>query len=471
MPRDPRHDILFEPVAIGPKTLRNRFYQTPHCSGFGADLPGAQAHVRGHEGRGRLGRRSTPSSARSIPPATPAPLVSARLWDDQRRPQPGRDGRPARTSTARWPASSSGTAAASPATSRRRLPARSVTQMTDESLYSTSCYEMDKADIRELQGYYVAAAKRARDVGVRHHQRPRRRVRRDHPALPDGQVQPPHRRVRRLAREPRPLLARDDRAGSRGGRRRLRDHRAALRRHAATTARSGSAPPRRPTVSSSSPITWSTSGTCRPAAGSRPSGPATTRSPRGSRESSATASTSRRSAPRPRSRSPAVGRFTNPDTMAEAIRSGVLDIIGAARPSIADPFLPQEDRRGPLRRDPRVHRLQHLRLPLRRRARRSSARRTRRSARSTAAAGTPSASRRPPTATKTVLVVGAGPAGMECAMVLGKRGMQRRPPASTSRTRSAACAARHQRLPGPRRVGARDQLPPDPARQARATSR
>ncbi len=35
-----------------------------------------------------------------------------------------------------------------------------------------------------------------------------------------------------------------------------------------------------------------------------------------------------------------VGRFTSPDTMASQIRRGVLDLIGAARPSIADPFLP-----------------------------------------------------------------------------------------------------------------------------------
>jgi 2,4-dienoyl-CoA reductase-like NADH-dependent reductase (Old Yellow Enzyme family) len=30
MARDPRHDNLFEPIQIGPKTLRNRFYQVPH---------------------------------------------------------------------------------------------------------------------------------------------------------------------------------------------------------------------------------------------------------------------------------------------------------------------------------------------------------------------------------------------------------------------------------------------------------
>jgi len=35
-----------------------------------------------------------------------------------------------------------------------------------------------------------------------------------------------------------------------------------------------------------------------------------------------------------------VGRFTSPETMRGLVRSGQLDLIGAARPSIADPFLP-----------------------------------------------------------------------------------------------------------------------------------
>src|SRR5581483_10642332 len=34
-----------------------------------------------------------------------------------------------------------------------------------------------------------------------------------------------------------------------------------------------------------------------------------------------------------------VGRLTDPDLMAAIVRSGVWDLIGAARPSIADPFL------------------------------------------------------------------------------------------------------------------------------------
>ena len=41
-----------------------------------------------------------------------------------------------------------------------------------------------------------------------------------------------------------------------------------------------------------------------------------------------------------------VGRFTSPDTMASQIRRGVLDMIGAARPSIADPFLPRKIEEG-----------------------------------------------------------------------------------------------------------------------------
>ena len=41
-----------------------------------------------------------------------------------------------------------------------------------------------------------------------------------------------------------------------------------------------------------------------------------------------------------------VGRFTSPDTMVRLIRQGVLDFIGAARPSIADPYLPKKIEEG-----------------------------------------------------------------------------------------------------------------------------
>lgn len=41
-----------------------------------------------------------------------------------------------------------------------------------------------------------------------------------------------------------------------------------------------------------------------------------------------------------------VGRFTSPDTMVSQIKRGVLDLIGSARASIADPFLPNKIREG-----------------------------------------------------------------------------------------------------------------------------
>ena len=44
--------------------------------------------------------------------------------------------------------------------------------------------------------------------------------------------------------------------------------------------------------------------------------------------------------------------------------SGKLDIIATCRPSISDPWLPKQDRRGTPGRHPRVHRLQHLHLAL-----------------------------------------------------------------------------------------------------------
>ncbi|MDH3918365.1 MAG: FAD-dependent oxidoreductase, partial [Rhodospirillales bacterium] len=43
-----------------------------------------------------------------------------------------------------------------------------------------------------------------------------------------------------------------------------------------------------------------------------------------------------------------VGRFTSPDSMVDQVRRGIVDFIGAARPSIADPFLPKKIEEGRL---------------------------------------------------------------------------------------------------------------------------
>ena len=55
MARDPRFDILFEPVRIGPVTARNRFYQVPHASSTGADMPNTRKGLRAIRAEGGWG--------------------------------------------------------------------------------------------------------------------------------------------------------------------------------------------------------------------------------------------------------------------------------------------------------------------------------------------------------------------------------------------------------------------------------
>ena len=45
--RDPRYDVLFEPVKIGPVTAKNRFYQVPHCNGGGYRDPSPRPRCGG----------------------------------------------------------------------------------------------------------------------------------------------------------------------------------------------------------------------------------------------------------------------------------------------------------------------------------------------------------------------------------------------------------------------------------------
>jgi len=81
MPRDPRFDILFEPVQIGPVTAPNRFYQVPHCTGMGYRRPQSLAALRGVKAEGGWGTVCTEYC--SIHPSSDdEPFPSASLWDD-----------------------------------------------------------------------------------------------------------------------------------------------------------------------------------------------------------------------------------------------------------------------------------------------------------------------------------------------------------------------------------------------------
>jgi dimethylamine/trimethylamine dehydrogenase len=81
MNRDPRYDILFEPVPIGPVTARNRFYQVPHCNGMGHQMPEAHAAMREVKAQGGWAVVST-EECEIHPSGDVSPYVEARLWDD-----------------------------------------------------------------------------------------------------------------------------------------------------------------------------------------------------------------------------------------------------------------------------------------------------------------------------------------------------------------------------------------------------
>jgi dimethylamine/trimethylamine dehydrogenase len=81
MPRNPRYDILFEPVKIGPVTAKNRFYQVPHCSGMGNRLPQNLAAMRRVKAEGGWGVVCTEYCS-IHPSADDSPFAYASLWDD-----------------------------------------------------------------------------------------------------------------------------------------------------------------------------------------------------------------------------------------------------------------------------------------------------------------------------------------------------------------------------------------------------
>ena len=78
---DSRYSILFEPVQIGPKTAKNRFYQVPHCNGSGHRWPRSMAYMRGMKAEGGWGVVCT-EECEIHPSSDLSGFTEMRLWDD-----------------------------------------------------------------------------------------------------------------------------------------------------------------------------------------------------------------------------------------------------------------------------------------------------------------------------------------------------------------------------------------------------
>ena len=415
MARNPRHDILFEPIEIGPKVLRNRFYQVPHCTGLGSQKPASQARHRGVKAEGGWAAICTEMAPVS-PDSDESPYALQSFWDADDAEtaslmceeihahgalagvELGHAGAHAYRRDTRWPA-----------IAPSQIVSDVLTLVTPESPK-----EMDDSDIERVKADWAQAARRAADVGF------------DIVYVYGG-----HSYLLGQFLSPFYNKRRDGYGGSFENRARLWLEtlervrtvvagRCALAVRIAIEALGPAGVPPEESlafiraaddlvdlwdVNAGSLVEWQ-------------------RDSYASRFASEGYQLEWTARARTATEKPivGVGRLTNPDRMAEIVHSGVWDVIGAARPSIADPFLPRKIEEG---------RLDDVRECMGINVCVSRFRTGNLGCVQNATAGEefrrgwhPERYDRAANAENDVLVVGAGAAGMECALVLGRRGMR-----------------------------------------------
>ncbi len=411
MPMDPRHAVLFEPVKIGPHTAPNRFYQTPHATGFGWQRPQSGAALRGIKAEGGWGVVCTEYC--SIHPSSDdSPHAFLTLWGDEDIAPLAltADAIHAHGALAGVELWHGGGHACNRLT---RVPTLAPSEHPALYHLPSTARMMDKSDIRAFRGWQRDAARRAKKAGFDIVY-----VYAGHDYLPfqflspltnhrsdeyGGPLENRVRLLREMIEETREAvggtcavavrLAVDELQGARG----------------ITSAGEG-----REIVEmlAELPDLWDVN-----VAGALGNDSKSARfAPEGFQEAQVGWVKSLTSKP-----VVSVGRFTSPETMVGQIRRGVQDFIGAARPSIADPFLPAKIREG---------RADEIRecigcnicraanneaVPLRCTQNPTMGEEWRRGWHPERITAYP---RR-----ETALVVGAGPAGLEAALTLARRGL------------------------------------------------
>jgi dimethylamine/trimethylamine dehydrogenase len=409
---DPNHAILFEQVRIGPVTAPNRFYQTPHASGLGWQRPQAGAALRGIKAEGGWGVVCTEYCS-IHPTSDDSPFGFLTLWDDDDIPALAQtaDAIHAHGSLAGIELWHGGAHASNRMT---RLPAIAPSVQPAMFHLPTTARAMDLADIRAFRGWQRDAAIRAKRAGfdivyvyAGHDYLPfqflsgRSNTRCD---AYGGSLENRTRLLREMIEDTRDAvgdtcavavrLAVDELHGPRG----------------ITSEGEG-----REVIAmlAELPDLWDVN-----VAGALGNDSKSARfSGEGFQEPYIAFVKSLTTKP-----VVSVGRFTSPETMVSQIKRGIQDFIGAARPSIADPFLPLKIREG------RADEIRecigcnicraannegaHLRCT----QNPTIAEEWRQGWHPERIAVHPKHA--------SVLVVGAGPAGLEAALMLGRRGLE-----------------------------------------------
>ena len=335
--RDPHYDILFEPMAIGPVTAKNRFYQVPHCNGGGYRDPSAAAEMRGIKAEGGWGVIFTEQTEMHHTSEI-TPFIELRLWEDQDIPALRKMSDRMKTRGALAGIQLAYSGINGPNLYTKEVPlaptALPIRTFTNDPVQARA---MDKADIRNLRRWFVNAALRSRVAGFdliclygahgfgifQHFLSRATNQRTDEYG---GSLENRSRFAREVIADMRDAVG--DTMGL--------TLRVSLDENIGNLGFSNAEVRDFIEMNRDLPDLWDL------AQGSwdECSGP--------SRFKDEAAQEVLVTGIRELSDKPVVGvgRFTSPDVMARMIRQGTLDFIGCARPSIADPFLPRKIEEG-----------------------------------------------------------------------------------------------------------------------------
>jgi len=163
--RDPRYDILFEPMTIGPVTAKNRFYQVPHCNGGGYRDPSAAAAMRGVKAQGGWGVIFT-EQCEMHHTSEITPFIELRLWEDKDIPQLRKMSEKMKEHGALAGIQLAYSGVNGPNLYTREVPlavsAMPIRTFTNDPVQARA---LDRSDIADLRRWFVNAAKRSRRAG------------------------------------------------------------------------------------------------------------------------------------------------------------------------------------------------------------------------------------------------------------------------------------------------------------------